>query len=29
MTVTFDQTYLQELYTDGQANDKHLATSLR
>ena len=22
MTVTFDQTYLQELYTDGQASDK-------
>ena len=23
MIVTFDQTYLQELYTDGQASDKH------
>ena len=23
MTVTFGQKYLQELYTDGQASDKH------
>lgn len=23
MIVTFDRTYLQELYTDGQASDKH------
>lgn len=23
MIVTFDQAYLQELYTDGQASDKH------
>jgi proteic killer suppression protein len=23
MIVTFDQTYLQELYTDGQTSDKH------
>ena len=23
MTVTFDQTYLQELYTDGHTSDKH------